>query len=89
MKRTESEEANEIESMKIAELSRDLSPFIKFGTCHRPLNSAGWDILFDMKVDGVDEFGMWGKIISTGVTLVKKSSIYLLWQCRLIFWIPF
>jgi hypothetical protein len=57
MKRLESEEANEIESMKIAELSRDLSPFIKFGTCHRPLNSAGWDVLFDMKVDGVDEFG--------------------------------
>jgi hypothetical protein len=57
MKRSESEEANEIESMKIAELSRDLSPFIKFGTCHRPLNSAGWDVLFDMKVDGVDEIG--------------------------------
>jgi hypothetical protein len=34
-----------------------LSPFIKFGTCHRPLNSAGWDVLFDMKVDGVDEIG--------------------------------
>jgi hypothetical protein len=57
MKRTESEEANGIESMKIAELSRDLSPFIKFGTCHRPLNSAGWDVLFDMEVDGVDEIG--------------------------------
>jgi hypothetical protein len=57
MKRLESEEANGIESMKIAELSRDLSPFIKFGTCHRPLNSAGWDVLFDMEVDGFDEIG--------------------------------
>jgi hypothetical protein len=57
MKASESEEANGIESKKIAELSRDLSPFIKFGTCHRPLNSAGWDVLFDMKVDGVDEIG--------------------------------
>jgi hypothetical protein len=57
MKRTESEEVNGSESMKIAELSRDLSPFIKFGTCHRPLNSAGWDVLFDMQIDGVDEIG--------------------------------
>jgi hypothetical protein len=57
MKASESEEANGIESIKIAELSRDLSPFIKFGTCHRPLNSAGWDVLFDMQIDGVDEIG--------------------------------
>jgi hypothetical protein len=56
MKRTESEEVNGSKSMKIAELSRDLSPFIKLGTCHRPLNSAGWDVLFDMQIDGVDEF---------------------------------
>ena len=47
----------DIEAEKIAELSEDLSSFIKFGTCHRPLNSAGWDVLFDMKIDDVDEIG--------------------------------
>ena len=45
------------EAVKIERLIKNMAPFVNLGTCHRPKNSMGWDVLFDMQYDNLKETG--------------------------------
>ena len=45
------------EAEKIERLIKKMAPFVNLGTCHRPKNSMGWDVLFDMQYDNLKETG--------------------------------
>jgi len=54
------------EAIKIGELIAEMAPFISIGTCYRPKNNVGWDVLFDMKYGTVPSTGyieckLWSK----------------------------